>query len=221
MSAAPPGVLPPATPPHRHAFGWPAGSIRALLALSILGLSWLLVLRPLPGQEGSAAQYKIPAVFVYLQMLMVLIMAHFFAAHGGSIRATPGSRSPLGLPRGSVRFLLLAGYLGLVVYLWRQHDEFEAPPQASILLQLLLLLSGFFLGHVLTAVVRAVSGGVLPPTFQDIQAWIALLALLALAILVVVQVLINPSLSLGERLDVPTVESILAALVGFYFGSRS
>jgi hypothetical protein len=221
MSFAPSGVLPPAAPPQRHALGLPAGSIRALLALSVLGLMWLLVLRPLPGQEGTAGQVKVPQVFVYLQLLMVLILAHFFAAHGGSIRPTAASRSPLGLPRGSVRFLLLAGYLGLIAYMWQTHNEYEIPERTSFLLPVTLLISGFFLGHLLSAAVRGLSGGVLPPAFQDVQAWIALLALIALGIILVVQVFINPTLSLGERIDLPTVESALAALVGFYFGSRS
>jgi hypothetical protein len=221
MAIAPSGVLPPGTPPHRHALGLPAGSIRALLALSVLALCWLLVLHPLPGKEGTAIHYRIPSVFVYLQMLMVLMLAHFFAAHGASIRAVPSSPSPLHLPRGSVRFLLLAGYLGLIAYLWYNQTEFELPPRTSFLLQLLLLMTGFFLGHILTGIVRRLSGGILPAAFQDVQAWIALLALLTLAIILVVQLLINPTLSLGERIDLPTVESVLAALVGFYFGSRS
>jgi hypothetical protein len=220
-----PAPLPPQTsyqpaPPLRHALGLPAGSVRALLALSVLGLLWLLALQPVPGHGEPLSQIKLPTVFMNLQILMVLILAHYFAAHGHSIRSRPEHRSPLGLPRGSVRFLLLAGYLGLAVYLYHREPKFEYPSTSAIIL-LLVLISGFFLGHLLTAAVRMVSGGVLPFWFQDIEAWAALLAMLCMGVLFIVLLFINPSLSLEQRLDLPMTEAILASLVGFYFGARS
>jgi hypothetical protein len=210
----------PTAPRPRHAFGWPAGSIRALLALAVLGLMWLMVLRPLPDGGEAPAATKLPTTFVYLQMLMVLILVHFFTAHGGSIRPGPGERSPLGLPRGSVRFLLLAGYLGLAYYLWTHQFDFNYPLQSKFLLEVALMLSAFFVGHIVTGLVRTAQGTV-PPAFQDIEAWIALLSLIVMGILVVIQVMINPSLPFGQQIEPSTVEGILAALVGFYFGARS
>src|ERR1700723_2479790 len=101
------GLTPTAAPPPqtRHALGLPAGSVRALLAFGVLGLSWLLVWRY--GQNNE----KLPLAFIYLQYLGVLILAHFFAAHGGTIGPHTGTRSPLALPRYTVRLLLVAGYL--------------------------------------------------------------------------------------------------------------
>ncbi len=210
----------PALPPARHALGLPAGSVRALLALSVLGLLWLLALRPLPGGSETPADVKLPTVFMDLQILMVLILSHFFAAHGHSIRPAGSVRSPLGLPRGSVRFLLLAGYLGLAGFLYHTQPKFEYPSTSALIL-LLVLVSGFFLGHVLTVVVRTVSRGFLPFWFQDVQAWVALLAILCMGIILIIQLFINPSVSLEQQLDLPVVEAVLAALVGFYFGARS
>jgi hypothetical protein len=191
-----------------------------LLALSVLGLLWLLALQPMPDHGEPLGQIKLPTVFMNLQILMVLILAHYFAAHGHSIRRDASQRSPLGLPRGSVRFLLLAGYLGLSIYLYRTQPAFEYPSTSAIIL-LLVLISGFFLGHLMTAAVRMVSGGVLPYWFQDIEAWVALLAVLCMGILFIVLLFINPSLSLEQKIDLPQVEAILAGLVGFYFGARS
>ena len=208
----------PSLPP-RHALGLPAGSVRALLALSVLALLWLLALQPLIGRERSVSEFQLPTVFMDLQILMVLILAHFFSAHGHSIRAHPEQKSPLGLPRGSVRFLLLAGYLGLAVYLYRTQPKFEYPPTSAVIL-LLVLTSGFFSGHVLTGAVRWLAGGILPYWFQDVQAWVALLAMLSMGVLLIILLFINPSLSLGREISVPFLEAILAALVGFYFGSR-
>ena len=118
-------------PPPRHPLGLPAGSVRAVLALSVLGLLWLLALRPLPGQGEALGKIQLPSAFMNLQILMVLILAHFFAAHGHSIRRDASQRSPLGLPRGTIRFLLLAGYLGLAVYLYRTQLEFQYPSSST------------------------------------------------------------------------------------------
>jgi hypothetical protein len=182
---------------------------------------WLLLLtRLLPGQTEPAARAKLSTEFVYLQMLMILILVHFFTAHGSTIRPGPGERSPLGLPRGSVRFILLAGYLGLAYYLWHNQLTFDYPLQSNILIQAALLLTAYFVGHFSTVLVRGTTGAI-PAAFQDIQAWVALLAIIVLGILVVIQVMINPGLSLGEQIEPTTVEGILAALVGFYFGARS
>jgi hypothetical protein len=211
--------LPPSLPP-RYALGLPAGSVRALLALSVLGLLWLLALAPLFGPGRALGQVQLPTAFMDLQILMVLILAHFFSAHGATIRAHAEQKSPLGLPRGSVRFLLLAGYLGLAVFLYRTQPKFEYPSTSALIL-LLVLVSGFFLGHVLTGAVRWLGGGVLPYWFQDVQAWLALLAILCMGVLLIVLLFINPSLSLGQEVSPAAVEAVLAALVGFYFGARS
>lgn len=210
----------PSTLPPRHPLGLPAGSVRALLALSVLGMLWLLALQPLAGNGQPLGEIQLPTAFMDLQILMVLILAHFFGAHGHSIRAHPEQKSPLGLPRGSVRFLLLAGYLGLAVFLYRTQPQFEYPSTSALVL-LLVPASGFFLGHILTGAVCYLSHGVLPYWFQDIQAWVALLAMLSMGVLLIILLFINPSLSLGQEISTPILEAILAGLVGFYFGARS
>ena len=119
-----PGSEPAAAPTRvrqRHALGLPAGSVRALLAFMVLGTLWCLVV--------FTKDEKIPVAYVYLQYVMILILAHFFASHGNTIGKHVSPHSPLGLPSGSVRFLLLAGYLGLIVWLFYNRREFEAAPE--------------------------------------------------------------------------------------------
>jgi hypothetical protein len=205
----------PSLPVQRHALGLPAGSIRALLALSILALLWLLALNP-PHEVR-----KLPYTFIYLQILMVLILAHYFGAHGSTIRGPGHGRSPLGLPRGSVRLVLLAGYAGLAYYLYKTRPDFEMPQKGDFVIMVALLLSGFFVGHYLTALVRAFSGPQLPYAFQDFQAWLALLAVIGLGILVIIHLFINPSVSPENVIPSVHLDMVLAAIVGFYFGSRS
>src|SRR5262245_42133147 len=136
-------IASPSAPAPRHALGLPAGSIRALLGLGILGLSW-----------GIALTYgkdeKLPLVFVYLQILMLLVLASFFAAHGKTIGAHVSRSSPLGLPRGVVRLLLLAGYAGLGAFLYYHGRELELEPHSRVWFALLLVTAGFFLGHIVS-----------------------------------------------------------------------
>jgi hypothetical protein len=205
----------------RHALGLPAGSVRALLAFGVLGYLWVLVLAPGPEGKPLLAQKQASQAFIYLQFLMVLIIAHFFTAHGHTIGSQVSTRSPLGLPRGSVRLLLLAGYLGLAFYLYKNQPAFELPATGPVLLLLAVLLTAFFVGHILTAMMRTVAGGTLPAWFQDVQAWFALLGLLLLGVVVIVRLVINTSLPTEKQLDLDTTEAILAGVVGFYFGARS
>jgi hypothetical protein len=226
-SAGIPGLDPratPAAPPRyrRHALGLPAGSIRALLAFLVLGVLWLLALFGGRGPGETVATGKVPLDFIYLQYVMILILAHFFAAHGNTIGRHVSPRSPLGLPSGSVRFLLLAGYVGLIVWLFYNRREFELAPEGNLLLPLVLV-SGFIVGFVVTKLVLAASpGGQLPFWFQDVQAWFALLAVIGLAIITIIHLFINPSITdLTNRFGTATLETIVAAIVGFYFGARS
>src|SRR5262245_51752111 len=90
------------------ALGLPHGSVRALLALMIAAGIWTwLLLRP----ETIAPPY--------LRDLMLIIMGHYFAARA---RTGPADGPPpLYLPRGSVRVILMLGFVGVGVWLFHEH----------------------------------------------------------------------------------------------------
>ena len=207
--------------PQRHALGLPAGSIRALLALGVLGYLWALA--AVLVKEDQPVQFKLEAsqTFIYLQFLMVLILAHFFVAHGKTIGSGVSTRSPLGLPRGMVRILLLVGYLGLAYWMYNQQQQFQVPETGPVLLMVGVMIGAFVLGYFLSHLVRGMSGGVLPAWVQDIQAWFALIALFLMGIVIIVRLVINKSLPLEEQVSPTNLETVLAAFVGFYFGARS
>jgi hypothetical protein len=209
-------IVIPVTTPSRHALGLPAGSIRALLALLVVGLVCAQLLILIKGE------YKpLPA---YLLYLLFLILGHYFAAHGNTIRRRGQSGpSPLYLPSGMVRFVIVIALAGTIGWKWINHpDTLEQQLRASVTgitdqpFLPLVLLAGFLLG----VVVRTLVGRQNPPYWwQDIEAWFALIGTLGLAIEVLIRLVINPSLT--HPLNLPDWEGFLAGVVAFYFGARS
>jgi hypothetical protein len=199
-----------------QAWGWPAGSVRALLALLIFGTTWtLLVLRP--AQE-------IP---VYLRDLLFIILGHYFAARRRAEPTEEAGPPPLYLPRGSVRLILIAGCgaVGAVLY---ARGQLTAPQRHPGVLTLLLL-GGFLLGVAASGLLAWLRGD-RPPSrlVEDLRAFVSVAAALLLIALV-----LNGAFGLvpadriaawfRDRLPLGNFgpETVLAAVVGFYFGSRS
>lgn len=208
------GAPPPPVRRRRHALGLPAGSVRALLTALVSGLLAAIIV--------SGKQERVPTLYNYLWYLLFLIIAHYFAAHGNSIRSHAEERSPLGLPRGFFRFLFIAGFVGLIAWLYREHQNFE-PPVTSSPANPLVLLAGFFVGVCVARLVAWTSSDLGPPYwFQDLQAWVALIAAVVLIVQVVVLVVINPTVSEDLKLmQDGKWDGVVAALIGFYFGARS
>jgi hypothetical protein len=182
----------------------------------IVGLIWALLLLP----EERAI--RVP---VYLYYLMFLILGHFFAAHGHSIAGpATGPASPLHLPSGTLRTLIILGFLAVFGYRYYVYRDFEKlfkleEPLFEQPYLPLVILGGFFLGVVLNRVIIRSVG--ITPWFQDILAWVALLATLGLSAEVIVQLVINPSVEPEQRLNLYPWHLFLSAIVSFYFGLRS
>jgi amino acid transporter len=199
----------------RHALGWPQGSIRAVLALMVAGLVCALMLIP-AGDKPT----PIPA---YLLYLLFLVLGHYFAARG-SARGQPDAwgRQPLWLPRGSIRLILLLSLTGTCIYRYSTDPEgFEeqlleaVDSLKEVPLLPVVVMMGFFIG----VIVRTLIGHQPPAVFQDLEAWLSLIAVLLMAVAALIHLVINPSLT--EHLNPTTWEGILAGVVAFYFGERS
>jgi len=196
----------------RHPLGLPPGSVRSVLAMMIAGLFWLLVAMP----EG----HEIP-VPPFLYFLLALIML-FFGAHGHTIgRHIGDGRSPLGLPRGTVRGLILIGTVAILGWLYYEKpDQFfeRLTPDKERLREwpilLLASIGAFSLGYIVRLGPWRSS-----PGFQDALASLSLVAMLGLVAETVIVVFINPNLLQG--LDLRVWEAILTGAVAFYFGARS
>jgi hypothetical protein len=199
-----------ATVAPRPPLGLPPGSIRGLLALQITVIFWMLLLVP--------SEIQIP-LNLYFLLSMVMV---FFVAHGKTIaRREDNTPSPLWLPGGTLRFLILAGTAAVLAYVYVKHPDRLAhrltprPEQLENWKYYLAAVgAGFVLGY----------GTRLLPfrhawIFQAFQAWIAILAMAVMFLEMVFQVVINWSLT--EQLDPITWGIIVTGTTAFYFGSRS
>jgi hypothetical protein len=199
----------------RHALGWPPGSVRALLAIMVVGLvcALMLIHQPTP--------VPIPAYLIYL---MFLVIGHYFAARGSSRGdADSWNRQPLNLPRGCVRLLLLIALCATSIYKYvTDPDGFEKQWLESVTslkdvpMLPIVILMGFFVG----AVLRMLIGRHPPAWYQDLEAWVALISVLLMSVATLIHLVISPSLQ-APILSMPIWECILSAVVAFYFGARS
>jgi hypothetical protein len=190
--------------------------VRALLAILIFATCWvLLVLRPAE---------EVPD---FLRDLLFIILGHYFASRRHVAPEDEAGPPPLYLPRGSVRIILVLGCVAVTVLLLRrgQLTELERNPGAFTL----VLVGGFLLGVVLNTVFAwwRARGHRPPRIIEDVRALISMAAGVFLAALVVNRLcgFVPPqqveATFRGLRLGRYGPEHVLAAIVGFYFGSRS
>ena len=200
-----------------HAFGLPAGSIRAALALAIFATTWALLLRK--------AEVQVPD---YLRDLLLIILGHYFAARNRPEPIDAAGPAPLFLPRGTIRVVLVGGCVGVAVLLARQGRLGDVERNPGVVS--LLLVGGFLLGVVSRTVMRWVfgEGGHPPRWLEDARAAAALLAAAALVALVwdryfpyLPASVRGPHAGFRLKLGEYGPEHALGAVVGFYFGSRS
>jgi hypothetical protein len=201
--------------PRRHALGLPAGSVRAAHVLVIVGLVCAILLVP------SREVVPIPPYLIYLLFLM---LGHYFAAHGVTIanRLDP-QPSPLFLPGGTVRVLVILALAGTAGWkLYADPAGFDAQYEASLdqlraeSFMPLVILGGFLVG----VMVRGLAGRSNPPQlWQDLEAWVSVLALVGLGISAVIHLIVQTNVEVP--FGMPVWESILGGVVAFYFGARS
>lgn len=202
----------------RHPLGLPRGSVRAVLAFLVLGTVWALLLIP-----AEKIRDGIPP---YLFYLTFLIVGSYFSSRAGTPHPKiTGEPQPLFLPRGTIRALIILGFVGAcTIGYHHDHRFFEKIHLGHIAAAPLLpfvLFGSFFLG----VVVNALAGWVLmrpggmPTWYQDVLAWVSVLAVFGLAFDVIYQLVIVPHSASSSEL--PQWHGILAGIVAFYFGART
>lgn len=194
-----------------HAFGLPGGSVRGLLAIAVAAtVCSALVLSP---------QQQIP---YYVQNVMFIVLGHYFAARHRPASGRDAGPPPLYLPRGTVRILLAGGFVAVAVLLFRQGRLLAVGDNPGVVSLFLVL--GFLSGVLIT---RLVAGGKRAPSraIEDLRAAVSLVATVVLVFMVVGELQGLPGEGaihdLYARLVHWRLQYVSAALVSFYFGSRS
>jgi hypothetical protein len=184
------------------------------MALLVFGCLWaFLVLHP---------DREVPE---YLRDLLFIILGHYFAVRSRQATATEAGPPPLYLPRGTVRLVLVAGFVVTAALLYRQ-GRLLAVGQNPAVVTLFLAL-GFMLGVIMQQIWAKLAGGKrpLPRILEDVRAVVSLIAAIFLVVVIWDQFapqalqwgLDQRDLGFG-KIKIPHVA---AAIVGFYFGSRS
>jgi hypothetical protein len=218
-----PAAAPSLPPRARHPLGLPAGSVRALLILMVMGTIWTLLLMP------AERNVTVP---IYLYYLLFLTTGAYFASRSRPSDGVTGAHEPppLYLPRGSVRTLIILGFavvLGAAIYKDRSGFFHRPLLSADELKHATLLLPVVMIGAFLLGIVTNVISGKLlagpyglPAWYQDVQAWVSVLAVLGLGAQVILELVVFANMPPEERPHLPQLQLILSAIIAFYFGAR-
>jgi hypothetical protein len=201
----------------RQPLNLPAGSVRSSLVLMIMLPFWILL----------AVPQRLAPMPLYIYFLLGLVLV-FFASHGGTIapKHVEDHPSPWYLPRGFFRVALILVTAGLIG--WRYYSDRTGaelldrltPDNAQLTSNGPYLAGALFLGYLAGWAISRLLGSLrYSPVYQDLQAAISIIAMLGLSVLAIIHILINPTLQ--EPVNPLVLESILVAVVAWYFGARS
>ena len=195
----------------RHPLGLPRGSVRAVLSILILGLFWTILLLP-KSMEPEGQPLKVPMFLYFLTGVIVL-----FLFGGGR----PDDEASVW--RIVARLFVIGGTLaviGLQLYRYPEQTMDRLKPGPEQIQQWPALVIAVLAGFGVAGIAR-LGPWRRWPAFQDVQAWLSLLAMLALGIEVMVLLLINPNLKDHPPINLTGLEVALTALVACYFGTRA
>ncbi len=89
-----------------------------------------------------------------------------------------------------------------------------------MLLEIVVVLVAYFAGMLISGLVHSIWGNPPPAPYQDLEAWVAMLALVGLVVVALLH-LINWKMPAGSQISVDYAQAILSGLIGLYFGARS
>lgn len=176
----------------------PRGSVRALVVLALLGVLWGLMVA---GRDVSPLYASV--VFIAL--------GHYFAARTRR-RGEEKERPPLGLPRGTIRFLITIGF-GIVAWLLWSDGRLVFSGENRYA-AIIVLAFALILGQVLGGLLRIVTRGRATRPHRWVANFQAIVVIIAVGVLGVAAVLGN------EHPANDNLALIAAPIVTYYFGAR-
>jgi hypothetical protein len=179
--------------------GLPKGSIRAIATLVTAGCSWGLLFTGGPVPD-------------YVLDLLLTIIGYYFGFRrkdrqaGGRVSdASPKTSEPLGLPGGTIRMMLIAGFAVSALILYSR-GQFGSSAYLEFFLILAALITGYFFARLFAGIARSRTGRAI----NHAKGLIVLVATIQLAVLL-----------LAGHAEQPPLGLAMACIISFYFGSRS
>ena len=188
--------------------GLPTGSVRALLTLIVVAV------------VATKMVFHRTLDTIWIETLMIAL-AHYFTSRRfvtlspevmrrlEDDGALDRERHPLYLPKNTIRFAIIAAFVGLGIHLYREQRLFEEKT-----ITLLSMVFAYLLGAIVGGIsnwFRLRRSQPASGTWGDIKALIVLASILLIAVVEI--------LDQGPMLH-PLVERIALGLTLFYFGSR-
>ena len=188
--------------------GLPTGSVRALLTLIVVAVvvTKMVFHRPFDSVWNETLLIALAHYFTSRRFVSLSPEVMRRLEDDGSIDR---ERHPLYLPKNTIRFAIIAAFVGLGIHLHREERLFEKETIA-----LLSMVFAYLLGSIVGSIANWFNRRRSQPaagTWGDIKALIVLTAILLVAVVEL--------LDQGAMLD-PLVERIALGLTLFYFGSR-
>ena len=188
--------------------GLPTGSVRALLTLIVVAV------------VVTKMVFHHPPDSIWIETLLIALAHYFtsrrFVALSPEIMrrleddgAIDRERQPLYLPKNTIRFIIIAAFVGVGAHLYREERLFE-PKTISLLSMVFAYLLGAIAGGISNWFNRRRSQPA-SGTWGDIKALVVLAGMLTIAVVEL--------LDAGALLH-PLVERVSLGLTLFYFGSR-
>ncbi|MGE0431243.1 MAG: hypothetical protein AB7S36_03200, partial [Planctomycetota bacterium] len=197
----------------RHTFGAPRGTVRALLALCVAGSAYWLIANP----DLRPSMEKLPDE---LLSALLIIISYYFADRAAASGARQEGPSPLWLPQGTVRAMLVVGFLAAVGWLIYQQVRvdpaafnFWALPGAAMIVNIGAFLGGR-LGKAIIKGFHNQGKSSLAHVIDDIKAVVAIIAAVG-----VVLVFCVPQIGLPQEWKLKFSE-LLPSIITFYFGTK-
>jgi len=199
----------PPTPP-KPPLGLPTGSVRALLAITLSGTLWYMILRRLEPPDILVESALLVVAFYFgVRSTAPVTLSSKPAPAPADV---PRLRQPLFLPRGVVRSILAVGFLGVIAYVFFRDGTID-----SALVLILQVIVSYVVGYVFSYVLlrRARAGKELGRAARAARNVISLAA-------IGITAGASWTIATGQFSDVfpPYLQNGLAWAIAFYFGSR-
>jgi predicted RNA-binding Zn-ribbon protein involved in translation (DUF1610 family) len=176
----------------------PKGSVRSLITLVFSGTLWALIV-----MGRDAPSFLLDTILIVFGYYFALRTVH--SVYAGPTVTNKDQKEPLNMPKGSIRWILIAGFAAVLFYAFVMNGGLDGS-----YVSFYFVLGGIILGYILSKATTALEVKT-PSVIKHILA----------SFVLIVAGLLCLSVILGFYEELPDISiQVALTLTGFYFGSR-